>query len=393
MARLLLFASKLGYQIRQFEQAARRVGAEVTLATDRCGRMDDPWGDHAIAVKFDQTAKALRALAGVECDGVAAVGDRPALLAAEAAQAFGLPFHAPQAARAATDKAFARELLSGKVRTARTLDPERPEFPCVVKPLGKSASQGVMRANDREELDAAIARIRKMGESRVLVESYIPGQEYAVEGIATCGEFRALAIFDKPDPLEGPYFEETIYTTPSRAPERVQRELIETTAEAARVLGLRHGPIHAELRHNEEGAWMLEAHARPIGGLCSKAVRFTGGMPLEEFLMRHALGEDVSRLEREQTASGVMMIPVPHGGWYHGAEGVERASAVSGIEEVIVTAKAGQLLIPLPEGSAYLGFIFARAESAAEVEAALREAHGHLRFDIATVLKTFSPSS
>jgi biotin carboxylase len=391
--RLLLFASKLGYQIRQFEQAARRVGAEVTLATDRCGRMDDPWGDHAVAVKFDKAENAIGALAGMTFDGVAAVGDRPALLAAEAAEAFGLPFHSPAAARAATDKAFARELLAGKLRTARTFDPERAEFPCVVKPLGKSASQGVMRANNREELDAAIARIRKMGEARVLVESYIPGREYAVEGIATHGEFRALAIFDKPDPLEGPYFEETIYTTPSRAPEAVQRELVEATAEAARVLGLRHGPVHAELRHNEEGAWILEAHARPIGGMCSKAVRFAGGMPLEEFLVRHALAENVAGLERESMASGVMMIPVPHGGWYHSVEGVERAQAVPSIEEVIITAKEGQLLIPLPEGSSYMGFLFARAGSPAEVEAALREAHEALRFDIATVLRTFSPSS
>ncbi len=393
MKRLLLFASKLGYQIRQFEQAARRVGADVTLATDRCGRMDDPWGDRAIAVKFDKPEQSLRALEGRSFDGVMAVGDRPALVAAEAAEAFGLPFHSPAAARAATDKAYARELLGGKLRTARTLDLERPDFPCVVKPVGKSASQGVMRANDRAELDAAVARIRKMGESRVLVESYIPGREYAVEGIATHGEFRALAIFDKPDPLEGPYFEETIYTTPSRAPESVQRELVEAAAKAARVLGLRHGPIHAELRHNEEGAWLLEAHARPIGGLCSKAVRFADGMPLEELIVRHALGEDVSMLEREATASGVMMMPVPHGGWYHSVSGVERAGAVTGIEEVIVTAKEGQLLIPLPEGSSYMGFIFARAESPAEVETALRQAHGELQFDIATVLRTFSPSS
>jgi predicted ATP-grasp superfamily ATP-dependent carboligase len=390
--RLLLFASKLGYQIRQFEQAARRIGADVALATDRCGRMDDPWGDHAIAVKFEKIAQSVEALKGLAIDGVAAVGDKPALLAAEAAEAFGLPFHSPGGARAALDKSLARSTLAGKLRIPRSYTVDTAEFPCVVKPLGQSASRGVMRANDRAELDAALERLRKMREERVLVEGYIPGREYAVEGIATDGEFRALAIFDKPDPLEGPYFEETIYTTPSRAPEAVQRELVETAAEAARLLGLRHGPVHAELRHNEEGAWILEAHARPIGGLCSKAVRFLGGMPLEEYLVRHALGEDVSGLEREGRASGVMMIPIPHGGLYQSVEGEERARVVPGIEEVIVTAKEGQLLLPLPEGSTYMGFIFARADTPAEVEAALRESHGELRFEIATVLRTFSPS-
>lgn len=388
MKRLLLFASKLGYQIRQFEHAARRVGADVTLATDRCNRMDDPWGDHAIPVKFDRIEQSVKALDGMQFDGVAAVGDRPALLAAETAEALWLPFHSPQAARAAQDKALARSLLSGKLRVPRTLSPDRPVFPCVLKPLGGSASRGVIRANDRDEFDAAFSRIRKMGEAEVLVEEYIDGREYAVEGIATHGEFRALAVFDKPDPLEGPYFEETIYTTPSRAPKSVQRELIETVAEAARILGLRHGPVHAELRHNQEGAWLLEAHARPIGGLCSKAVRFKNGMPLEELVLRHALGEDVAGMEREDRASGVMMIPIPRGGLYRSVEGVEQAETVAGIEEVAITAKDGQLLIPLPEGSSYLGFLFARADSPVEVEAALRKAHGELRFDIAAVLET-----
>jgi biotin carboxylase len=387
--RLLLFASKLGYQIRQFEHAARRIGADVTLATDRCGRMDDPWGDHAIAVKFHKVPQAIEALRGIEFDGVAAVGDKPALLAAEVAAAFGLPFHSPEAARAALDKSLARSILCGKVNVPGPTT----EFPCVVKPLGQSASRGVIRANNEPELDAAIARIRKMGEERVLVEEYIPGREYAIEGIATQGEFRVLAIFDKPDPLEGPYFEETIYTTPSRAPESVQRELIGTVAEAVGLLGLRHGPVHAEVRHNDRGVWFLEAHARPIGGLCSKTIRFEGGMPLEEFLVRHALGEDVSGLRRERPATGVMMIPIPHGGLYRSVEGVEQARAVPCIEDVMITATEGQLLIPLPEGASYLGFIFARADRPEKVEAALRRAHGELRFEIATVLETLRSSS
>jgi hypothetical protein len=156
---------------------------------------------------------------------------------------------------------------------------------------------------------------------------------------------------------------------------------------------LRHGPVHAELRYNDEGAWILEAHARPIGGLCANTLHFDGGMPLEELIVRHALGEDVSAVRREEGAAGVMMIPIPRPGMYHGVEGVERAKAVAGIEDVIVTAKEGQQLIPLPEGSTYMGFIFARADSPGEVESALRESHAELRFEIATALETFSPSS
>jgi hypothetical protein len=226
----------------------------------------------------------------------------------------------------------------------------------------------------------------------VQVESYIPGREFAVEGLVTNGRFRALAIFDKPDPLEGPYFEETIYTTPSRAPETAQRELLETTELAVDILGLRHGPVHVELRHNDEGPWLLEAHARPIGGLCAKVLRFDGGMPLEELIVRHALGEDVSGVRREECAAGVMMIPIPRGGMYRGADGIEEAAAVTGIEDVIITAKEGQALIPLPEGSTYMGFIFARGVSPEKVETALRQSHAELRFEIATVLETFSPS-
>jgi biotin carboxylase len=258
----------------------------------------------------------------------------------------------------------------------------------VLKPLGLSASRGVIRADDGLSFVQAFERIRKMGEGELQVESYIPGREFALEGLATDGELRALAIFDKPDPLEGPFFEETIYVTPSREPDDVQRELIRAAAQAVRALGLRHGPVHAELRHNAGGAWMLEAHARPIGGLCAKALRFSGGVPLEELILRHALGEDVSGLQLEEGASGVMMIPIPKGGVFHSVSGIEDAGRVCGVEDVIVTANPGQRLIPLPEGASYLGFIFARGAEPAAVERALRAAHGKLRIDIATALET-----
>ncbi|HUK18473.1 MAG TPA: ATP-grasp domain-containing protein [Bryobacteraceae bacterium] len=400
--RLLLFASTTGYQIRVFADAARRLGMDLTLATDRCHVLDDPWGDRAVAVKFDRIAQSVETLRGFEFDGVAAVGDRPALLAAEAAAALGIPFHPPAAACACHDKYVARQLYQAAgmqvpwftraefTGDARALARSVP-YPCVLKPLGLSASRGVIRANDEAEFVAAFRRIERLGEPRLQVESYIPGREFAIEGLVTASEFQPIAIFDKPDPLEGPFFEETIYVTPSREPESVQRALVETAAQAVRALGLSHGPVHAELRYNAGGAWMLETAARPIGGLCAKALRFSGGVPYEELILQHAVGEDVSGAPLDGPSSGVMMIPIPKAGVYESVDGLEEAASVSRIEEVIVTAQPGQELIPLPEGASYLGFIFARGESADRVEAALRQAHAKLRFQIATALVTFRP--
>jgi biotin carboxylase len=403
---LLLFAATTGYQIREFADAARRVGAEVTLATDRCHILDDPWGDRAVPVKFDRIGESLAVLreSGLKVDGVAAVGDRPAVLAAAAAEMLGVPFHTEAAARACHDKHVSRQLFQAAgmrvptyFRASLTDDPAavaaRAPYPCVLKPLGLSASRGVIRANDASGFVAAFRRIAKIGERELQVESYIPGREFAVEGLITGGKLQPIAIFDKPDPMEGPYFEETIYVTPSREAAGVQAALIETTAQAATALGLRHGPVHAELRYNDAGAWILEAHARPIGGLCANTLRFDGNMPLEELIVRHALGEDVTGVRRESRAAGVMMIPIPHDGLYESVSGVERAIAVPGVEDVVITAKEGQRLVPPPEGATYLGFIFARADSPEEVEAALRRSHAELRFEIATVLATFSPSS
>jgi biotin carboxylase len=402
--RLLLFAATTGYQIRVFADAARRLGAELTLATDRCHVLEDPWGDHAFAVKFDRIPESVEALRPLEFDGIAAVGDRPAVLAAAAAEALGILFHPLAAARACNDKFLARQLYqSAGLRVPQFFlagcDNKPPavaaiaSYPCVLKPLGLSASRGVIRANDEREFVDAFERIRRMGEPQIQVESYIPGREFAVEGLVTAGRFQPLAIFDKPDPLEGPFFEETIYVTPSRENSRVQQELIATTTRAVRALGLHQGPVHAELRYNSEGAWMLETAARPIGGLCAKALLFEPDMPLEELIWRHALGEDVSLVRLERPASGVMMVPIPKGGVYESVDGLERARAITGIEDVIITAKEGQRLVPLPEGASYLGFIFARGDRAAEVEEALRRSHAELEFHIATALETFKPSS
>jgi biotin carboxylase len=401
---LLLFAATTGYQIRVFADAARRLGVDVTLATDRCHILDDPWGDRAIAVKFDQIEESLKALRGLRVDGVAAVGDRPAVLAAAAAEMLGVAFHPLAAALTCHDKHLSRQRFQAAgmrvpafFRAGLTDDPAalaaRAPYPCVLKPLGLSGSRGVIRANSPDEFVAAFRRIARIGERNLQVESYIPGREFAVEGLITDGKLQPIAIFDKPDPLEGPFFEETIYVTPSRETATVQAALIETTAQAAAALGLRHGPVHAELRYNDQGAWILEVHARPIGGLCARAIRMADGIPLEEVILVHALGGNVWMARVDGPASGVMMIPIPRqGGIYQGVEGVALALAVAGIEDVTITATEGQLLVPLPEGSSYLGFIFARGETAEGVELALRRSHAELKFHIATALQTFSPS-
>ena len=415
--RLLLFAATTGYQIRVFAEAARRLGVEATLAADRCNRLDDPWGDHSIAVKFDyRMPQSVETFRGMRFDGVAAVGDRPAALAAEVAAMLGIPFHPPAAAYACQDKYLARQLYQAAglpvpayFRAALTEDAGalacRAPYPCVLKPLGLSASRGVIRANNQAEFVAAFERIRALLEKNpdlrrlrqraLQVESYIEGREFAIEGLVTNGSFQPLAIFDKPDPLIGPFFEETIYVTPSREPAATQEALLDAAGRAVRALGLGHGPAHLEMRWNEAGVWMLDAAARPIGGLCAKALRFRlagGSAPLEELVIRHALGEDVSGARLEGPASGVMMVPIPKDGIYESVEGLERARAIPGIQDVIVTAKPGQRLVPLPEGSSYLGFIFARGNSGREVELALRRSHTELRFHIATALETLSPS-
>jgi biotin carboxylase len=403
--RLLLFAVTTGYQIRVFADAARRLDVDLTLATDRCHVLEDPWGDRAIPVRFKDVPASLEALRGRQFDAVAAVGDGPAVLAAEVASVLGIPFHPPAAARACHDKYLARQLFQAaglpvpqffRVPLAEGPDAAacRAPYPCVLKPLGLSASRGVIRANDPDEFRAAFARIRRLLAQEqqrqfLQVEAYIPGREFAVEGIVTHGAARILAIFDKPDPLEGPFFEETIYVTPSRESTAAQQSMREAVERAVRALGLYHGPFHAELRSNESGVWILEVAARPIGGLCSKALRFGAHMSLEELLLRHAIGEDIAAWQLADAASGVMMIPIPRGGVYEDVAGLDEARAVDGVDDAIVTAKVGQMLVPLPEGASYLGFIFACGGDSAEVERALRRAHAKLRFQIATALPTW----
>jgi biotin carboxylase len=385
--RVLLVAAKTGYQVREFYGAAKRLGFELALATDRCHVLDDPWADQATPVQFSEPGAAVEALRmRGPFDGIVAVGDQPALVAAEIAASLGLRFHAPEAVRVANDKFLTRERLreAGCLVPSFALDPlGEPRYPCVLKPLNSSGSRGVIRANNRGEYKEAFARIGKMTRgARVLVEDFIPGREFALEGILTGGQLHILAIFDKPDPLDGPYFEETIYITPSREPVRVQSEIKAVAQRAVAALGLTQGPAHGEMRVNEEGVWVLEVAARPIGGLCARGLRFGAKISLEELLLLNAVGTDISDSALTCGEHAVMMIPIPQSGIYFGVDGVDRARQVVGISEVEITAKIGQKFETLPEGASYLGFIFAHAATSGEAERALRLAYSRLKFSI-----------
>ncbi len=382
--RVLLIGATTGYQTRVFAEAAERLGLELILATDRCHVLDDPWGDRALALRFEDPEGSAQTLAAQpRFDGIVAVGDRPAYIAAVAAERLGvIPYNSPASVNASRNKFLAREqfraaglLVPEFHRVPLAEDPERAaeqaRYPCVLKPLGLSASRGVIRADNPAEFGVAFRRIQKLladpdiarlhedQDHFLQVESFIEGREFALEGLLTRGQLRVLAIFDKPDPLNGPFFEETIYLTPSREDPSTQRAIVQTTEAAIRALGLSHGPIHAEMRVSSRGVWMLEVAARPIGGLCARVLP-----GLEELILRHATSGDVDSLALGAPAAGVMMIPIPREGIYVGTEGLGQARAQPGVEDVIITAKQGQKLIPLPEGASYLGFIFARGEFA-----------------------------
>ncbi len=411
--RLLLLFSTTGYEADDFAAAARKLHVACVFGSDRCHVMEDPWQDGAIPLRFEDPEGGARAILEyartTPIHAIVAVGDRPTLTAARACQALGLPHNPPQAAEAARNKFTARQRFQAAglpvppfARFAINQDPREAvrhvRFPCVLKPLALSASRGVIRADDPDEFLAAFRRIaallktpeirvlREEAHDWILVEGFIEGREVALEGILDQGHLRLLALFDKPDPLDGPFFEETIYVTPSRLAQEVQGQIVQATERAARALGLLHGPIHAELRVGSAGPWVLEVAGRSIGGLCSRVLRFGTGVSLEELIIRHAFGMDIGPFHREDPAAGVMMIPIPQAGIYRKAKGVEEALRTPGIEEITISAKEGQKILPLPEGSSYLGFIFARGSSPQQVEDALRQAHKQLRFEIAPSL-------
>lgn len=402
--RLLLLMSPGTYRSGAFVSAARQLQLEVVVGIDLPESLADYW--HVpLGLDFSDIPSSVETIVDFArqhpLTAILSVDDSASELAAHASAALGLVHNSPQASEAARDKLLMRTLMAAggaPCPVFRTFwlndDPgtiaQQVGYPCVLKPRRLSGSRGVIRANTPDEFVQAFQRLRRLllsegyseHDTSFLVEDFIPGVEVALEGLLTRGQLKVLTLFDKPDPLDGPFFEETIYVTPSRLSADTQQAIARCVATAAAALGLREGPVHAELRVNEHGPWMLEMAGRSIGGLCSTVLEFGSGMCLEELILRHAIGEDVASFERESRAAGVMMIPIPGAGLLKAVSGVEEAQAVPLVTGVEITAKLNHPLVPLPEGASYLGFIFARGDTPQEVEAAIRRAHHCLHFDI-----------
>lgn len=414
MARVLLLIPSASYRAPDFMEAAARLGVEVVVGTDRRSPLEGAARGGLATFDFvdlEHGANEIEAYATLHpVDTIVAVDDGGTLLAARAARRLELPHNPVSAVEATRNKS----LLRAKVQAAGLPSPawhvalvseapeavavsvrERVGYPVVLKPLALSASRGVIRADDEAELVRAFSRVVSILSTeealaecgaehadRVLIEGYISGIEVSLEGLLAQGHLRTLAIFDKPDPLVGPFFEETIYVTPSRLPVEQQRLIEETAERACFALGLRDGPVHVEIRLDGRQAYVVDVAARSIGGLCARTLQFGTGMSLEELLLRHATGLDVPSFERDAEAAGVMMLPIPRAGTLRGVEGVAEAESVPLIESVTVSIPIGGRVVPLPEGTEYLGFVFARGGSPEEVEEALRAAHAQLVFVI-----------
>jgi biotin carboxylase len=413
LKRLLLLIPTTTYRTEDFVDAARKLDVDLVIASDRPNVMSGEFPDHLLTLPLSDPAAAVEEVRGFAArrplDAVVPVDDLTTMAAAAICRDLGLRSSPLAAVKATRNKLTMRERLAGSgvpspaftswhIADDPAIAAARVSYPCVLKPLVLSASRGVIRADDPAEFVAAFKRIAAIlaspdvlglgeGADRILVEEFIPGREVALEGLLIGGVLHTLALFDKPDPLDGPFFEETIYVTPSRLPEPAQAAIRAGTVDAAKALGLTEGPVHAELRvgtdeHGRSRAWMIEIAARSIGGLCSRTLTFGTGMSLEEIILRQALDLPIASLLRDRRAAGVMMIPIPRGGILEDVLGLAEARAVPLIEDAVISMHKGQEIVPLPEGSRYLGFIFSRADTPARAEAALREAHRHLRFVI-----------
>lgn len=431
MSRILLLLPTTTYRTEAFLAAALRMDVEVTIGSEKPNTLAKLNPTALLTLSLHDPQKTAREVldfaAEYPIDAVVAVDDQVTVAAAAVCQALSLRQNSVESVLAASNKHRMRQLfqragVSSPAFQLCRLDDDiealagQLRYPCVVKPLGLSGSRGVMRVDDEPEFVEAVGRLAKIlhtesGKRRAgnrelpddpvsgvsaadpgdqplsltshfLVEDFIGGPEVALEGILSNGRLRVLAVFDKPDPLDGPFFEETIYVTPSRLSKVIQEQIARATSEAVRALGLTEGPIHAELRLGADGPSVIEVNARSIGGQCSRMLKFGAGMALEELIIRHALDLDFEPPDREPQPAGVMMIPIPRAGKLREVHGRREAEAVTDIEQVTISAHLGQKLIPLPEGSIYLGFLFARASSVETVEAALRNAHARLQFVI-----------
>lgn len=350
------------------------------------------------------------AIASVNICAVIATDDATIEMANQVAKQLLLPFNSEAAAKTSHRKDLARLCLSQykqdhyKIPLFSILPLDRSEqsenqwaqFPAVVKPLSLSGSRGVIRVNQKNELDVALARVGNIlhndqtlaeyERNHVLIEAFIPGVEVAIEGLLQNGKFELITLFDKPDPLDGPYFEESYYITPSRQPEVVQQKIVAATQAVCEAYQLQEGPVHGEFRINQYGVWVLELAARTIGGQCARILQFATGVSLEEMVLKNKLRLPV-QYNTDIKGAGILMIPTPGSGILKRVEGLSQASKVENIVDIEITVRQGYELVTLPEGERYLGFIFALAQTPEAVESALREAHQKLKIIIAPLWK------
>jgi len=403
---VLLLVPTTSYRIGDFLAAADRLGIDVAVGSNQRQVLEQFSEGRTVTLDFNNVDKGVTEVIAYNetypITAIIGVDDETTLIAAKAAKALKLVHNSQESVETAGNKYRFRTRLanSGLLAPRFILQPVEADpikasvlvnYPVVLKPLALSASRGVIRANDPSEFVAAFERIKTIlnmadidedAAGHILIEDYIPGDEVALEGLLDGGNLTILALFDKPDPLVGPYFEETLYITPSRLSPSVQKDIAAAVSRAVAELGLRHGPIHAELRINDRGVWLIEVAARSIGGLCSRALSFGPNGSLEDLILKHASGQPIHRTALDCPASGVMMMPIPAAGVLRQVLGGEDARALAKIDDVTLSIPLGATLIPLPEGNRYLGFIFASGDTPAAVEATLRDAYNLLEFVI-----------
>ena len=405
MARALLILPTGTYRATDFIDAAAALNADVIVASEEAMVLADQLGDDFLLIDCSLPEESARRIVELgnrqPLDAIVPVDDQGVMIAALAAEQLGLSHNPPAAVALTRNKVMLRRALA----TAEVPQPRfelagPPDdaaaiaamigFPVVLKPLSMSASRGVIRADDAESARAAAERIRRIliiaghnPNEPILIEQYIPGVELAVEGVLRGGDLEVLAFFDKPDPMEGPFFEETLFITPSRLHPEMLEEVERVTVRALQAMGLREGPVHAELRVDGSRVTFLEAAARSVGGLCGRSLRFgLLGTPLQVVLLRHALGRPLRTTRREDPASGVMMLPISRPGILRAVNGIDPALEVPGITEADITIPLGRRVWPLPEADRYLGFLFARGPTPDHVEQALRRGFASLEIVI-----------
>lgn len=387
---------------------ARHFKTLVAATSRPC--VDDDLVDRFLRIP-DRSSKEVAAYVERQCEGLLVSGvlasdDWDVVAAAMIADKLGLRFVGVETALAATNKFLMRQRLrnGGAVvpdfqcfaigdnagEIAKSL-----RFPVVIKPTYGQGSLGVIRADTVDEFEKAFQYTSRIivdldmrpsavrDRSGILVEQYIPGEEYTVELLMHEGKPYSLAVFEKPDPLEGPYFEEGIYVTPIRRDEKIRSLLVEAAIRGSRALGIETGPCHCELRLSGELPYILEIAARPIGGFCSQVFADLMGFDLHDLVLQNAVGLPVMPPPiADGVALGVMMLPVPGRGNLARVSGVDRALDIDGIMSVKIHVEAGSRILPYPEQSCYIGTVLATGSSADEVVARLKSAAKAVSFEL-----------